>query len=220
MKLFNFAQKAFYRNFTVFLIFFSINSHIMAQESLFNQFRKLHYPVKWWVITHPFTVKKAFVISATAKESAIQNEQDPHFDGDYAGGQVDAYRHGFWMSMLARDLGERRARSLGKAYEKSNYIDFKKKILEDKYLSCIVSSQMDLHNNEQGIKIGLQNENLNDQKLSQIVKIGVLKGDFVVIKKNSKGQFLDSKNKIIPDEEHLGKWYSSKTLVPSNYERP
>ncbi len=212
--------KYFLRLFLVIFILFSINSQLMAQESKIKQFRKLNFPVKWWAITHPFVVTKAFEISNIAKQAAIQKEKDIDLDGDYAGGQVDAFRHGYWMSMLSKDIGARKARKLGRAYERSNKIDFKKKILEDRYLPDYMSSEMDLHNNEVGIKIGLENSNITNLDLSLVVKNAVLNGEFVIIKKNKNGEFLNSLNKIIPKDEYYGKWYSPKTIVPSNYEKP
>lgn len=208
------------KRIVLLFIFFSINSQIMSQESKLKQFTKLHFPVKWWVITHPFVASKAFEISTIARQTALKKELDKDLDGDYAGGQVDAFRHGFWMAMLSIEISEKKARKLGQAYEKSNYIDFKKKILEDKYLPDFMSSKMDLANNETGIKIGLQNKSKNNLELCELVKKAILNGEFKIIKKNKAGQFLSSQDKIIPKNEYKGKWYTPKILVPSNYERP
>jgi hypothetical protein len=208
------------KQIVAFFILFSINSQAMSQESKIKQFMDLHFPVKLWVITHPFVVTKSLQISNIARDAAKEREYDPDLDGDYAGGQVDAFRHGFWMAVLTKEIGAKKARKLGRAYEKSNYIDFKKKILEDKYLPDFISSKMDLQNNEVGIKIGMFNKFRTYSELNEIVKKSVLSGDFYVVKKDKEGRFLSSLDKIIPESEYFAKWYTPKTLVNSNYERP
>jgi len=192
----------------------------MAQESLYKRFTELHYPVKLWVITHPFVAKKAMTLSLEARNEAEQRIEDPDLDGDFAGGQVDAFRHVFWMSYLTANIGPRKARKLGQAYERSNKIDFKKKILEDRYLPDFMASEMDLENNETGIRLGIENIVASKNELIQKAKQTVLEGKAVIIKKNIDGQFLNSLGEIIPPEEHLGLWFSSKALVPSNFKRP
>ena len=131
----------------------------MAQESYFKQYKKLNFSVKWWVITHPFVVKKAFKISILARNTAKKLKSDSNLDGEYAGGQTDAFRHGYWMALLTQTIGARKALQLGKAYERSNKTDFKKKVLEDNYLPDFMSCKMDLLNNKKGAKLGKQNIN-------------------------------------------------------------
>ncbi len=208
------------KRFIIFFCFFSITSHSMAQESYLKQFRKLNFPVKWWVITHPFVVKKAFRISNFARTKANELKNDSVLDGDYAGGQVDAFRHTYWMTLLTQEIGSRKALKLGKSYERGNKTDFSKKIFEDNYLPDYMSCKMDLLNNEIGIKIGRQNINASKIELKSIVIEAILEGKMFIIKKNKEGKFLSETNRVIPDEEHLGKWHSPKTLVPSNYIRP
>ncbi len=192
----------------------------MAQESYLKQFMKLNFSMKWWALTHPFIVKKAFKISNLARDEANKIKNDSILDGDYSGGQVDAFRHGYWMAILTTKIGGRRAFKLGKAYEKSNKTDFRKKKLEDNYLPDYVSCKMDLLNNEIGIRMGKHNIHSSKEKMKSIIIEAVLEGKMHILKKNKKGEFLSKSGKIIPDEEHVGKWHSPKTLVPSNYKRP
>ena len=177
----------------------------------------LHYPVQLWVMLHPFTSYNAFKISSAVQIIAEETIKDTTLDGDYAGGQVDAFRHGLWMSSLTQKIGARRARSLGKAYEKSNEIDYHKGELEDNFLPDYMSSQMDLKNNEVGILVGKENKKLPQKKLISLIKSKVLEGKFYKIKKNCEGKFLSKDNRVLKDEEYKGHWYSPKTLVKSNY---
>ena len=45
----------------------------------------------------------------------------PLLDKDPSGGQVDAFRHAYWMARLNEEIGKNAAKSLGKAHEKENY---------------------------------------------------------------------------------------------------
>ena len=199
------------------LLIISLSLQSMAQESKFHKFRSLNFPVKWWAITHIFVVNKAFKISTKAQYTADESDAASGLDGQFSGGQTDAFRHGYWMAMLAREIGERRARSLGKAYERNNKADYRKGRLEDKYLPDFISSKMDLYNNEVGIKIGLANKNLPDDELIKLVKKNVIEGKMQIVKRNEKGEFLSNSGKVIPKEEYFSKWYTPKTLVKSNW---
>lgn len=192
----------------------------MGQESLMKKFSDLLFPLKWWVITHPFKAKEAMRISESARETAQSHLDDPDLDGDHAGGQIDAFRHVFWMSSLAQKIGERRARSLGEAYERANKIEHKKKLLEEGYLPDFVSSEMDLYNNEIGFQLAKEKPDASKEDLIRLSKQTVLSGNAKIIKKNKRGQFLDSQGKVIPREDYFDKWFSPKTLVPSDFLRP
>jgi hypothetical protein len=171
-------------------------------------------------MTHPFKAKKAMQLSMEARAEAELKIKDPDLDGDYAGGQVDAFRHVFWMSYLTVNIGGPAAVSLGRAYERSNKIDFKKKLLEEGYLPDFVTSQMDLQNNDVGVNLGKQFPDAGKTDLIEQAKQCILKGEAFIVKKNKKGEFLTSQNRIIPKDEYLGKWFTSKVLVPSNFKRP
>ncbi len=192
----------------------------MAQESLYKQFTQLHYPVKFWVITHPFKAKRAMQISNETRNVTELIMNDSDLDGDYAGGQVDAFRHLYWMFGLAEQIGVRAARKLGKAYEHSNRIDFKKKLLEDDFLPDFMTSEMDLRNNEIGLSLFRQHQFAAKKNRIDICKKKILDGKAFVVKKNKNGQFLNSENHIIKTEDYLGRWFTPKTLVSSNFVRP
>lgn len=195
-------------------------SPIMAQQSAFKKFNQQLRPLKWWAITHPFTVKKALSISEAAEKKALQMIADPDLDGDYAGGQIDAFRHAYWMAKLTHAIGERKALSLGRAHERANYIQFKRKMLEEKYLPCNKSKQMDLKNNQIGANIGIAYGSSPDERIVSIVKQAVLNGDLWILAKNNAGKFIDCNANPIPDQQWKGLWHNPKCVVKSNTPKP
>jgi len=193
--------------------------NVKAQKSLIQKFKKMRYPEKIWVLTHPFVAKKAWDITKHAQQKAKEMVDDPAFDRDANGGQVDAFRHTYWMALLSQKIGARKALSLGKAHEKSNRVDYKRHELEDGSLPDSVSCEMDLRNNKIGIELGKLHKTATDTTLCAIVKQTVLDGKCWKIRKNEHGRFLDYNIKVIEDEAWKGKWINPKTLVPSNYLR-
>ncbi|MCB0410358.1 MAG: hypothetical protein KDD29_09065, partial [Flavobacteriales bacterium] len=174
----------------------------------------LSCPEKWWVIGHPFVAKKALKISLEARQKTDSIQQNKILIGEGNGDPIDAFRHAYWMAKLTQTIGERKARKLGIAHEKGNYRDFKIGNKEDGTLPDKISSEMDLLNNEVGIKIGKELAIILAQKVVEEVKQGNCK----IIKKDKQGIFLDSEGNMIPKENLIGKWENNKCLVESNYE--
>jgi len=197
----------------LFACFFVAFFTVSAQESNLKKFGRLSGPEKCWVIFHPFVAKKALKISVKTREITAKIQQNKVLKGDGDGGQIDAFRHAFWMANLTQEIGERRARSLGEKHEKGNYKDYKKRRLEDGVIPDKISSEMDLFNNEIGIKIGSTKNSLDIQK--QVVE-AVLKGDCKIIKKDAYENFLDCDGNYISVESLKGKWENKKCLVWSN----
>lgn len=181
-----------------------------------QKIKDIHRPEKIWVILHPFSVLKSWKISKEARLIANSHINDPDFDGDYNGGQVDAFRHTLWMAMLTQKTSARTALKLGIAHEKGNKIDYDKRLLEEGKLPDSVACEMDLRNNSVGISIGKENKKMPAKELQKIVKQTVLEGKSWKINKNKDGQFLDKNDRLIPEEQYLGKWITPKVLVPSN----
>ena len=81
-------------------------------------------------------------------------------------------------------------------------------------------------NNLKGIDIGKslklkgQKSKLKFQFIQKAVIDSILNGKMVIIKKNQKGLFLDTKGSVIPSDSLKGKWINSKCLVRSNFLRP
>ncbi len=189
----------------------------MAQENIFQRFKKVPLPEKIWVFTHPFVAKKAWQITAEVQQKMLEIKNDSRLDGNENGGQVDAFRHAFWLASLAQKLDKQKARSLGKAHEKGNYSNFKNKTLEEGSLPDATACEMDLKNNEVGIEIGSTNKNASPEQLAEIIIDFIKDGKLWVVRKTSDGRFLNIDNQIISEEEYIGKWKNPKCLVPSNF---
>lgn len=196
------------------LIVFLLSSFSSFSQSNWQQFKKLSSPKKTWVIFHPFKAKRALEISKEANRVADSIKKSPLLDGDAAGGQVDAFRHAYWMARLRKEIGKNAARSLGKAHEKENYQTYKERKLEDGVVPDKISSDMDLFNNEVGLSISSTKKGL----VYKIINL-IHKGKLKVIKKDANGNFLTCDGLIIPPDSLKGKWVNNKCLVHSNYKQ-
>lgn len=185
-------------------------------QSGFSSFFKLSPPKRAWVFFHPFKAKKSLQISKETNKVSDSIAKTNVLDGDKSGGQVDAFRHAYWLARLSQEIGERAARSLGKAHEKENYLAFKKSALEDGIVPDEISSEMDLHNNEQGLKIISENNSLSRKALIDKIVTAIQEGKMKIIKKDKKGNFLTCKGAKIDKKTLKGKWKNNKCLVNSN----
>ncbi|NQX97641.1 MAG: hypothetical protein HRT73_07140 [Flavobacteriales bacterium] len=197
----------------IMLLFLLLISKVKSQQSNMQKFKELSCPEKWWVIKHPFVAKKAL---KTAEKARVETEiiiKQKLLKGNGNGGQVDAFRHAFWMAILTQEIGWRRARNLGESHEKGNYKTYKKSQLEDGIIPDKISSEMDLFNNSVGIEIG-RKKVVIDVKL---LVINVVKeGRCKVVKKDAYDNFLDCDGKSISKESLKGKWENNKCLVNSD----
>ena len=99
-------------------IFFLIFTFQFYSQSNFKSFFELSGPKKTWVLFHPFKAVKSLEISKEATKVADSIKKTNLLDGVAAGGQVDAFRHEYWMARLHQEIGKFAACSLGKAHEK------------------------------------------------------------------------------------------------------
>lgn len=196
----------------IFLI--SLNLEVGAQ-SLLSQFFKLRCPEKWWVITHLFVAKKAFLLTQEARAATSEIVRDSILDNRFNGGKADAFRHSYWMALLAQQMKVKKAYKLGIAHEKANYIDFKKGKMEDGVLPDSMSCVMDLYNNSVGLATGEQYKNLSREELKGFIIEKVKYGRMKVLKCDSFGNSLDCNNQIIKIPE-TKTWSLPKCLINSN----
>ncbi|OAD46398.1 DUF6973 domain-containing protein [Polaribacter atrinae] len=185
-------------------------------QSNFKSFFKLSAPIKKWVIFHPFKAVKSLEISKETNKVADSIAKTDVLDKDGAGGQVDAFRHAYWMARLAQEMGESSARSLGEAHEKENYLTYKKQKLEDGVVPDEISSEMDLHNNEEGLKLITKGSVVSKKGLIYRIVNAIEEGKMKIIKKDKKGNFLTCNGEVIHKEALRGKWENDKCLIPSN----
>jgi butyrate kinase len=196
------------------ILFFSSAIAINAQSD-FKNFLKLSIPIKKWVLLHPFKAKLSLKIANETNKVSDSMKNSSLLDKDGAGGQVDAFRHAYWMARLQQQVGKRAARSLGKAYEKDNYITYKKLKLEAGIVPDEIATKMDLYNNEEGLKLIKKGSVVSRKGLVYRVINAIYEGRMKIIKKDSEGNFLTCEGKIISAEKLKGKWKNNKCLVSS-----
>ncbi|MEZ5194939.1 MAG: hypothetical protein R2764_00640 [Bacteroidales bacterium] len=179
---------------------------------------KANCPEKWWGISHPFIVKKSIQITKQALRDSDSIGSTNTLDSDLSGGQLDAFKHSYWMSLLVRDIKERKALKLGIAHEKGNYKSFKKRIGKgEKTTHDKPGSDMDLWNNRIGIEIGKTHKKDSRIILQQAVIDSIKAGKMRILYKNKSGQYLNCEGELIPQDSLSGKWENEKCLVPSNF---
>ncbi|MDN3618269.1 hypothetical protein QWY81_02230 [Polaribacter undariae] len=200
---------------TLFLLTILFTVHSFGQSN-FKSFFKLSPPIKKWVFFHPFKATKSLEISKETNRVSDSIAKTDLLDKDGAGGQVDAFRHAYWMARLAQEMGENAARSLGEAHEKENYLTYKKQKLEDGVVPDEISTEMDLHNNEEGLKLIAKGSVVSKNGLVYRIVNAIEKGKMKIIKKDEKGNFLTCNGEVIKKEELMGKWKNDKCLISSD----
>ncbi len=201
-----------------FFITFSIiflSKNLFAQ-SLSKKFSKLSSPEKCWVIFHPFKAKRAFKVSIEAKKVSDSIKQTNLLDQDGNGGQVDAFRHAYWMVTLKESIGKRSAKSLGKAHEKGNYKLYKKKKEEDGAVPDKASSEMDLYNNTVGLSIDYNPKIHSKNELITTIVNKIKSGELKILKKDNNGDYLNCQGELLLPKTYNGLWESEKCVIKSN----
>ena len=199
---------------SITIIFLMILGYSKANcQSIIKGFNTLSCSEKQWVICHLFVAKRAFRITKEVKASTNKILLDSLLDQFPAGGKVDAFRHLYWMARLTIGIGEKKARSLGKAHEKGNYYSFLKSKVEDGVIPDSISGIMDLNNNEVGIRIGNSASDKENQFIQREVINTINRGEAVILKRNKAGQLITCDNEIVV---YKIKWSLPYCLVKSN----
>lgn len=184
-------------------------------QQIDSGFSALSSPEKWWVIWHPFKAKKA--LDASLKTLAVTDsiKKEGLIGTDLSGGQLDAFKHTYWMMLLSKRIGPKAAASLGKAHEKGNYKTFKTGGKEDGYLPDKAASDMDLHNNKAGIDIYNQNVQASEHAMIELVLDALYQGKLRMIKKEG-SNFLNCEGHVIESSDLIGTWENEKCLIPTS----
>lgn len=199
----------------LFLKIFFFFPVISFAQSPSLSFKKLSCPEKWWVVLHPFVAKKAYNISQEARSISKEIERDTLLDQDADGGMVDAFRHSYWMARLSQEICPRKAYTLGKAHERGNYLDHKKRRPGEEIFSDSIAGTMDLFNNKKGIEIGRNNKAISKEELRELICKKILDGEMKVILKDEAGNSLDCNNIVIDLNNYSGQWNIPRCLVKS-----
>ncbi len=203
-----------------FVVFFSISVFsvpLSAQGVISTVIKKTGRPEKWWAVCHPFIVKKAARLTLETGKTLDSLRKAGTIGDDLSGGQLDAFKHSYWMALLSQQIKSKKVRKLGKAHEKTNYLSFKKAMKKGrKNCHDKPATDMDLWNNERGIEIGSKNKTASRLELQQMVIDSIQAGKMRIILKNKDHKYLDCQHNIIPDDSLAGKWETDRCLVPSN----
>ena len=186
-----------------------------SQSSIKFSHKTISRPEKWWAFFHPFIAKKAYKLTLKARETAKVVAKDSVLDHDENGGQVDAFRHSYWMALLSQKIKPKKAFKLGKAHEMGNKLSFIKGDYEDGTQADSLSSAMDIYNNAVGIEIGRANKKVTEEELKQLVIQSVLSGDMRILKKDKQGNYLDCNGNKIDLVLYSRKWSVPKCLIGS-----
>ncbi|MEP7265908.1 MAG: hypothetical protein ABI772_15500 [Bacteroidota bacterium] len=197
---------------------------LLIPDLSFSQDKKKHKrhistPELWWAAGHIFIAHKAFRITREVLAVTEVVKQNRELDNDSHGGQLDAFRHSYWMARLAQKINPRKAQKLGLAHEKGNYIDFKKHRTEDGILPDKISSAMDLYNNERGLTLGFENRTTDADSLKLLIIQAIRNGNMIIIYKDSAGNYLQCNDSLINLSEYQNTWSIPKCLIPSSRKR-
>lgn len=174
-------------------------------------------PEKVWSIFHPFKARKVYRCAVRAR-FVTDSLEKAGVMSDKNGGQLDAFRHAYWMALLIQSgLSEKTARKVGENHERGNYLDWKRGQPEDSARADSMSSVMDLRNNESGIQIG-KDFATGDKKvpLIDLVIAQIWDGKLSILKKDANGNYMDCSNQRIDIAAYKSRWYVPKCLVKSN----
>jgi len=193
---------------------FTINAYT---QSLWSDFWQLPCAEKKWVFFHPFIAKNVFSLGQEALKTTQSLINDTTLDGDQNGGQLDAFRHAFWMALVAKNHGAKKALSLGKAHEKGNYQFFKKNKFEEGLLPDFESSQMDYLNNDVGIEVGKTYNFTYNDELKIIITDMIKEGKLFILKKDRSGRYICCDSTYVNSDKK--QWETGKCIVKSNTKR-
>lgn len=194
---------------------FSFFFFFIGISFLFAQNKPSSHEITWGLF-HPFVVLKAKKITALTVVIVEDCKLSKCLDNYSYAGQVDAFRHAMWMALLSQKINSRKALKLGVAHEKKNKTQFKKGKYSDDAVPDYASIRMDLLNNKIGADIGKLNKLMSTEELKNLIIKKIVAGDFYIIKRSSKGNFIDSLGTEISIEEQKTSWKNKKYLVKSN----
>ena len=180
-------------------------------QTAFSKPRTSRYEF-WWSFGHPFAALKVKKTYKKATKLFDQNELKVKLDAYSSGGKLDAFRHVFYFASFAQKIGPKKALKLGRAHEKTNYLDFKRGKQEDETTADSLSCVMDLLNNEIGVKLGKENKKMSLEDLKQKVIELVNNGDAYTVLRDTQGRFIDCNNNVIDLSKYKGKWFVPKCI--------
>jgi hypothetical protein len=204
--------------FNTYMLLFTVFA--LSAQPLFAQKkvapRRVSCPEIMWAVTHPFVALKAIRLTKISLGISESMRADTTLDGVWIGGQLDAFRHAYWMAMLAQKIKPKKVIKLGHAHEKANLLDYKKGRLEETAVPDSSNGAMDCFNNARGVMLGCENRKASPEELKQIIINDILAGNMKIISTDAHGNFLDCSGKVIDLDHWKGKWDIPKCVISSD----
>jgi len=201
--------------FTTMLRLITLIVLMLCSSCCFPQFSRLSKYEKRWALLHPFAAYKVKKISKACYRFYNQPSLKQQLDTFSNGGQLDAFRHVFFMAAFAQKVSTKKLRQLGMAHEKANYRQFVQARQEEGEIPDSLGTEMDLKNNELGLTEGRKNRSLSAEELRQLVITGIRSGRAFIIKRNKAGNYVDCNDRVIDMKVYARKWNIPKCLVSS-----
>lgn len=171
---------------------------------------------KCWALLHPvaaWRVKKKLPLAFSIYHQVKTGGKLDLFE---SGGKLDAFRHVFTMAYLAQSIPVRKLRKLGRAHEKGNELDFRRRQAEHGELPDSLGCEMDLRNNEVGFTIGRASKTIPAEDLTGRIIDLIRRGDAWYLKRNSQGRYTDCEGRELDLSLYAGRWYIPKCLVKTS----
>lgn len=195
-------------NFIIVVIIFVLGVNIIQAKPRTSRYEF------WWALGHPFAALKVKKIYKKASKLYDENSLKVKLDAYPSGGKLDAFRHAFYFAAFAQKIKPKKVLKLGKAHEKTNYLDFKKGKQEDGFTADSLSCEMDLLNNEVGVRLGRDNKKLSLEELKQkVLELVTVKDGIYYILRDKEGRFIDCNNNVIDMSIYKGKWHIPKCIT-------
>ncbi len=169
-----------------------------------------------WALWHPIAALKIKKQLPFAMLVYKEVEKNKLLDTLAYGGKLDAFRHTYVMSHLARTIKIKKLRKLGIAHEKGNKREFYDNKLEFAERADSIACEMDLRNNEVGITLGIAHKHSTNEELKYLIISEIKNGKTWYLKRNSNYQYVTCNDNIINLLDYKGIWNVPKCLVPTN----
>lgn len=130
-----------------------------------EKFKKLMPDEQKFVMRHPL-VAKDFQQDAETARKAAENRYPPN---ELHNGKGDAFRHAYWNALMTKRHGADYAKQFADAHETNPNQPADEK-------------EMDLHNNEVGRRIAMENPNATDEELANLIMQAVERGELKTLK--------------------------------------
>ncbi|MDD2529618.1 MAG: hypothetical protein PHN41_00125 [Bacteroidales bacterium] len=193
----------------IFVFFF----HNSFSQNFNKIFWSLDFKDKVWILSNPNSSLKVKKVSKQVSSFSNKQLNISYLNSNFSEGEQDAFRHIYLMYKLSSKIGVEKARRFGNIYESYN-----KKVFYKKRNSGYdrAGEWMDKFNNEVGIFVFLKIGNTNDEHLIQEIGYQIKEGNARKIKKDLKGNSLNTDNMIINKEIWMKNWVNERVLIQTN----